>query len=313
MATAIIGTLKHLPKASILPTLPETGRPNRIYFIPNEDPTEDNRYNEYLWVKDETYPDGHWELVGPTTIDLTDYATKEEVSDLEDSIGEQIKKYLPLSGGTMDKGSNISFPLDSGSTVYNGSGISVGGKASTDILHAAGGTTKIKTLNGESMLGEGNIVINPSSVPVSLSWYNRTLGEGMVAEARLKSKNFYKVELYLLKIMPMVIALAYLVNTVSSYFGVDIPILASIAGMSLIPLIFMYISSYVFKFCEYHRMFLHYIAVNDIINIYDWYIGISVTNRELFVLHMSITGISLFIILYLYVKSHKKLIIEDSR
>lgn len=26
MATAIIGTLKHLPKASILPTLPETGR-----------------------------------------------------------------------------------------------------------------------------------------------------------------------------------------------------------------------------------------------------------------------------------------------
>lgn len=71
MATAIIGTLKHLPKASILPTLPETGRPNRIYFIPNEDPTEDNRYNEYLWVKDETYPDGHWELVGPTTIDLT--------------------------------------------------------------------------------------------------------------------------------------------------------------------------------------------------------------------------------------------------
>lgn len=67
----------------------------------------------------------------------------------------------------------------------------------------------------------------------------------MVAEARLKSKNLYKVELYLLKIMPMVIALAYLVNTVSSYFGVDIPILASIAGMSLIPLIFMYISSYV--------------------------------------------------------------------
>lgn len=108
----------------------------------------------------------------------------------------------------------------------------------------------------------------------------------MVAEARLKSKNLYKVELYLLKIMPMVIALAYLVNTVSSY---------------------------VFKFCEYHRMFLHYIAVNDIINIYDWYIGISVTNRELFVLHMSITGISLFIILYLYVKSHKKLTIEDSR
>lgn len=37
----------------------------------------------------------------------------------------------------------------------------------------------------------------------------------------------------------MVIALVYLVNTVSSYLGIDLPILASIAGMSLIPLIFM--------------------------------------------------------------------------
>lgn len=132
-------------------------------------------------------------------------------------------------------------------------------------------------------------------------------------EAALKSKSLYKVELYLLKIMPMIIALAYLVNTVSSYLDIDLPILASIAGMSLIPLVFMYISSYVFRFCEYHRIFLHYIAINDIINIYDWYIGIDISDRDLFVLNMSIAGISLFIILYLYVRSHKKLVTEDSR
>lgn len=217
----------------------------------------------------------------------------------------------------MDKGSNISFPSDSGSTVYNGSGISVGGKASTDILHAAGGTTKIKTLNGESILGEGNIIIDPSSVPVSLSWYNRTSSQ-QDATINLTigdtTVNLFPNIFKLFKAGKVSTSESLSIElTASSYFGVDIPILASIAGMSLIPLIFMYISSYVFKFCEYHRMFLHYIAVNDIINIYDWYIGISVTNRELFVLHMSITGISLFIILYLYVKSHKKLTIEDSR
>lgn len=109
----------------------------------------------------------------------------------------------------------------------------------------------------------------------------------------------------------MVIALAYLVNTVSSYFEVDIPILSSIAGMSLIPLAFMYVSSYVFKFCEYHRMFLHYIAISDIINIYDWYIGIDTSNRNLFIIHVIIAGISSFIILYLYVKNYKKTIIKD--
>jgi hypothetical protein len=99
-------------------------------------------------------------------------------------------------------------------------------------------------------------------------------------EANLKSKSLYKVELYLLKVMPMVIALVYLVNTVSSYLGIDLPILASIAGMSLIPLIFMYVSSYVLRFCGYHRMFLHYIVVNDIINIYDWYIGINISDWD---------------------------------
>ena len=50
MATSIIGTVKHLPKASVLPSLPEEGISNRIYFVPSKNPTEDNRYSEYLWV-----------------------------------------------------------------------------------------------------------------------------------------------------------------------------------------------------------------------------------------------------------------------
>lgn len=129
----------------------------------------------------------------------------------------------------------------------------------------------------------------------------------MVAEEKLKSKILYKIELYLLEIMPMIIAMAYLVNTILSYFFIDVPIISSIAGMSLIPLLFMYVSSYVFKFCEYHRMFLHYITITDIINIYDWYVGIDISNRALFTLHMSIAGISLFIILYLYVKNNKRI------
>lgn len=92
----------------------------------------------------------------------------------------------------------------------------------------------------------------------------------MVAEARLKSKNLYKVELYLLKIMPMVIALAYLVNTVSSYFGVDIPILASIAGMSLIPLIFMYVGSiryWALKIGKAHSVLSYRLKVHGIDNL----------------------------------------------
>ena len=118
----------------------------------------------------------------------------------------------------------------------------------------------------------------------------------------------YKVELYLLKIIPILLAGIHLANTVLSYYGIDIIVLSYIGSVSLIPLIFLYISSYVFKFCEYHRMFLHYIVITNSVNIYDYYIGIPITDRALLTTHLIIAGICLIIILYLYVKTNKKTI-----
>lgn len=125
-------------------------------------------------------------------------------------------------------------------------------------------------------------------------------------ENSLRNKDLYKIELYLLKVMPMLLAAIYLINTVLSYYDIVLPALSYIGGLSFIPLLFMYISSYVFRFCSYHRMFLHYIVINDLINLIDYYYTLPISDWELFILHMSIAGISLFIILYLYVKSHSK-------
>lgn len=131
-------------------------------------------------------------------------------------------------------------------------------------------------------------------------------------ENSLRNKNLYKIELYLLKVMPMLIAAIYLINTVLSYYDIILPVLSYIGGLSLIPIVFMYLSSYVFKFCSYHRMFLHYIVINDLINLVDYYYTLPISDWQLLVLHMSIAGISLFIILYLYVKSHRKATKVDS-
>ena len=38
-------------------------------------------------------------------------------------------------------------------------GISIRNKTSSDLLNAAGSTTKLKTINSQSLLGEGNIEI----------------------------------------------------------------------------------------------------------------------------------------------------------
>lgn len=133
-----------------------------------------------------------------------------------------------------------------------------------------------------------------------------------VEENSLRSKDLYKIELYLLKVMPMLLAAIYLVNTVLSYYDIIIPVLSHIGGLSFIPLVFMYVSSYVFRFCSYHRMFLHYIVVNNSINLIDYYYTLPISDWELLILHISVAGIILFIILYMYVKSHSKFIKKNS-
>ena len=39
------------------------------------------------------------------------------------------------------------------------------------------------------------------------------------------------------------------------------------------------------------------------INLYDWYVGIPIDNKELLILHLIISSIAMFVILYLYLKS----------
>lgn len=126
-------------------------------------------------------------------------------------------------------------------------------------------------------------------------------------------KLLYKIELYLVKIIPMIYALLSLLNTTLSYFNIDVVVLSYIGSVSFVTLLLLYVTSYVFKFCEYHRIFIHYTTITWVLNIIDLYIGIPVSDIVYLGIQLIVAGISLFIILWLYVKSHKKSTIKDSR
>jgi len=126
----------------------------------------------------------------------------------------------------------------------------------------------------------------------------------MDAEEKLKSKHLYKLTLFSIKIIPVVIAGIYLLNTVLSYCGLDLEILSYIVFFLL--LAFLYLVSYVFRFCRWHRMFLHYILLNTIINVTDYYIGIPISDWHMFNLYIIITGIFVFLIVYFKVKQEKR-------
>lgn len=62
--------------ARIVDVLPDTGETGILYLVPKTG--SDDNYDEYIWAeKDGVFG---WEKVGATTVDLSDYYTKEEIN-----------------------------------------------------------------------------------------------------------------------------------------------------------------------------------------------------------------------------------------
>lgn len=125
----------------------------------------------------------------------------------------------------------------------------------------------------------------------------------MTVEAKLKNKLLYKVLLYSLKVIPMLLTFITLVNILTSYFNLDLPILSYLVTGLLLS--FIYIASKVFRFCNYHKMFLPYVTLNMLLNIIDYEIGIPTNDWSLFCIYIALSGIFLFIILYMYLNRKK--------
>ena len=113
-------------------------------------------------------------------------------------------------------------------------------------------------------------------------------------------RRLYKLMLGTLKVIPMLLAFLAILNTAFDFFGISSSILSLVGGISLLPLLFVYLASYVFRFCIYHRMFLHYVLVNNVITYTDYYVGIQIATLTLLVVHLFLVGLFLFLILYFY-------------
>ena len=122
-------------------------------------------------------------------------------------------------------------------------------------------------------------------------------------EGNLRSK-LYKAEIALIKALPFLLAVLYLIATILDYYMMSSTIINYIA-LGIV-YVFIYISSYVFKFSEYHRMPIHYIVLINLLSIYDVYIGIPLDTFRLMQMYAIITCLFIFLTVYLYVKNHKK-------
>jgi hypothetical protein len=110
----------------------------------------------------------------------------------------------------------------------------------------------------------------------------------------------YRVFKVFLKTIPMLMTVLYLGNTVLSFFDIDISLFSYLTGVGFIPWLFIMVSSYLFGFCEYHRMFLWYILTNNLICWTDEEFGLPISNWNFLVLHIIVAGIFLFLVLYFH-------------
>lgn len=117
------------------------------------------------------------------------------------------------------------------------------------------------------------------------------------------SPRSYKIALLLIKLIPMIVAFCYGANSLLAFFGIDLEVIGYVVLILFV--ILLYILSYVFRFCSYHRMFIHYIVIVDVTNIIDYYIVIPLENAPLLCAYFIFTAIMMFITLYLYVKQNK--------
>lgn len=91
----------------VVEVLPETGLPNKIYFVPKADSQNQDLFDEYIWVNEAW----EWVTTKQLEVDLTPYATKEWVEGVIPPVytDDVIEKLLWLTVGMVKNGERYEF------------------------------------------------------------------------------------------------------------------------------------------------------------------------------------------------------------
>lgn len=125
----------------------------------------------------------------------------------------------------------------------------------------------------------------------------------MEKEENVKQSNIkYKSFLIITKYFPHISAFMYVIYTLLQFAGIDPIILGYLLDYSLIPWLYMYLTSYIFRYCYVHRLPLYYILINEILTITDYYVGIPLNNFSLLLLHLLFIALLIYGYSFYYIK-----------
>ena len=160
---AAIAAVDHLSR-EIVETLPENANANVIYMVRREGGAGQDVYNEYMYIN------GTWEIIGDTSVDLTDYAKKEDIlvksvsSDF--TVTEVGQLTLKADAAPEINGSNISNIAITNvvglEAALNSKVAAEEGKSlvSNTLITKLGNLAEIKSVSSEFALTDGELSVN---------------------------------------------------------------------------------------------------------------------------------------------------------
>lgn len=116
----------------------------------------------------------------------------------------------------------------------------------------------------------------------------------------LQNKNnlLNKLLLVLLRIIPTLLAICFIIGSLGYYYGYN-GVFANYI-MTILIIMFLYVASYRLHFCEYHRVPLHYYTFGNCVAFYDDYVGLPV--GDVYYAFIQLTILMVFVLLYIYLR-----------
>lgn len=125
-------------------------------------------------------------------------------------------------------------------------------------------------------------------------------------EEKLRSKFLYKILLTLVKYTPIIILMVQITYSTFAYFCIDNIWLSYIGSVSLVNLLYLYIASYVFRFCYLYRLSLHSVVIVNLIALYDTLFRIPLSDLNMLRVYLIILLLGVIAFIKFKIKDNKR-------
>lgn len=109
------------------------------------------------------------------------------------------------------------------------------------------------------------------------------------------------------QVLPFLLSIISILHTIYFFvFNQDGRVFSIIGGIGIISIIYLWLSSWCFRFCFYQKVFLYYLTISQVINIIDEYYTLPINNYNYCLVSFITFGCTIILYVILKFKENKR-------